>query len=127
MPFDAAAYMRGYRARQKSARLNAGLPVPDLQWPKNYYGNNISPRELMDESALPPTAMIGKQAVGAYGRCHCGCGLPSNGAIAKVLNEAGVRGMSKKIVYFRSMSCRMAWGRENESQTTSPHAPAATR
>ena len=70
MAFDAAAYMRGYRARLKSARLNAGLPAPDLQWPKNLFGNEISPRELMDQSALPATTMIGKQVVGAYGRCH---------------------------------------------------------
>jgi len=61
MPFDAAEYVRGYRARQKSARLNAGLPAPDLQWPRNLYGNEIDPRELMGESARPPKTIIGSR------------------------------------------------------------------
>jgi hypothetical protein len=64
MPLDAAAYMRGYRACEKDAHLNIGLPVPVIDWPKNLFGNEISPRDLTAEDAHGSKINAGKDNAG---------------------------------------------------------------
>ena len=52
MPFDGAGHKRGYRVRLKSARLNVGLPVPELQWPTNLFRNGVGQRDLASDSVI---------------------------------------------------------------------------
>ncbi len=68
MPFDAAANMPGQRVRRKSARLNVGLPVPELQWPTNLFGDSVELPDLMAVRASPPKTTLGKHVVDADGR-----------------------------------------------------------
>jgi hypothetical protein len=66
MPFDAAAYLPGHRTRLQSARLNIGLPVPNLEWPKNLFGNEINPRNLKVQAAHPSKISLGKHHTGSH-------------------------------------------------------------
>jgi len=78
MLLDAVAYMRGYHVHPSNARLSVGLPVPDIAWPENLFGNEIDQSDLTVEFELPPKSVGTRRMAGPDGLCQYGRNLASN-------------------------------------------------
>jgi len=79
--------------------------VPDLPWPRNLFRQPYL--------AAATTAPLTRPKLDQATACACGCKLPHNHAVSKVLAEYGPFGTTRSIAWFRSMPCRQRWEAEN--------------
>ncbi len=77
-----------------------GLPVPALPWRSDLFAVKTATTGPLYGKADTTT-------------CSCGCKLPHNFSVSKLLTEQTPYGPVRKVLWFRSMSDRQKWEAAN--------------